>query len=73
MYYTMPFNYVGHLYLFFKNFTTECDRCSANARQLLKYAHMHLILFLHAYRSAAAQPRLLIPVALVMMYNRWNE
>ncbi|KAJ1284730.1 hypothetical protein BS78_03G227500 [Paspalum vaginatum] len=24
-------------------------------------------------RSAAAQPRLLIPVALVMMYNRWNE
>uniref|UniRef100_A0A0E0C5X2 CGL160/ATPI domain-containing protein n=1 Tax=Oryza meridionalis TaxID=40149 RepID=A0A0E0C5X2_9ORYZ len=24
-------------------------------------------------KSAAAQPRLLIPVALVMMYNRWNE
>ncbi|KAL6614753.1 hypothetical protein ACP70R_037023 [Stipagrostis hirtigluma subsp. patula] len=24
-------------------------------------------------RSAAAQPRLLIPVVLVMMYNRWNE
>uniref|UniRef100_A0A0A9EPZ8 CGL160/ATPI domain-containing protein n=1 Tax=Arundo donax TaxID=35708 RepID=A0A0A9EPZ8_ARUDO len=24
-------------------------------------------------KSAAAQPRLLIPVVLVMMYNRWNE
>jgi ATP synthase protein I len=27
----------------------------------------------HTYRSAAAQPRLLIPVVLVMMYNRWNQ